>query len=226
MLELRQTLQEIEGALIAADPNEIANGDGGLQERKSAQTRVSILNATIHCLRQWGYAQTSTQLVAEKAEISRGAILHHYTTKADLIEAIIDYIEVQRLRTYISEIRALSDSERILEGKAMEIYWQLLKTPQSEAYMELQMASHTDEELRKLFLPKARRHDKMLLSVLPGIFPEWQATSIEDLQVAHDAVNAMLAGLSLNYDILTTKKRRVAVRQFMHRAVHMLRSRQ
>jgi len=51
---------------------------------RSASTRAKLLNATIECLYDLGYHQTSTVLVTERAKVSRGAMLHHFPTKADL----------------------------------------------------------------------------------------------------------------------------------------------
>ncbi|MEM8920951.1 MAG: helix-turn-helix domain-containing protein, partial [Pseudomonadota bacterium] len=65
-------------------PNGASSSEAGWQERKSGQTRLALLDAAVKCLSMSGYARTTTQLVAASAKISRGAMLHHYATKADL----------------------------------------------------------------------------------------------------------------------------------------------
>lgn len=71
------------------EPEGVAPEGPGWQQRKSAQTRVGILEAAIDRLAKHGYARTTTQMIAETAGVSRGAMLHHYPTKSELIKSII-----------------------------------------------------------------------------------------------------------------------------------------
>ena len=50
----------------------------GWQAEKSAMTRSAILEATIQCLLELGYANTTTALIANYAGVSRGAMMHHF----------------------------------------------------------------------------------------------------------------------------------------------------
>ena len=65
-------------ALAELEPEGLAADGNGWQQRKSAQTRVAILEAAIDCLAKHGYARTTTQLIAQVAEISRGAMLEDF----------------------------------------------------------------------------------------------------------------------------------------------------
>ena len=220
---INDVLAEIETTLTALNPD--AAGDGGWRERKSAQTRIMILDAAVHCLAKYGYAKTSTQFVAATAEVSRGAMLHHYATKAALISSVIDYIDAQRLRAIYEDVKKLTDEERIVEGKAFEITWRLMKTPEAQAHLELNMASRTDAALRKIFDKKSRRYKKITMEILPNIFPEWRDTPVADLELAHDVIQVALTGLSLHERLLDRKERRVALRKFVFDAVQRLRER-
>jgi AcrR family transcriptional regulator len=51
------------------------------QAERSAATRDALLDATIVCLVEDGYANTTTSRVAERAGVSRGAHLHHFQTR-------------------------------------------------------------------------------------------------------------------------------------------------
>ena len=59
---------------------------------RTAATRAKLLKATIDCLYELGYHQTSTVVVTERAKVSRGAMLHHFPTKADLMMAASEHI--------------------------------------------------------------------------------------------------------------------------------------
>src|ERR1700682_1902920 len=53
------------------------------QAERSATTRDALLDATIACLVEDGYANTTTSRVAERAGVSRGAHLHHFQTRRE-----------------------------------------------------------------------------------------------------------------------------------------------
>src|SRR5439155_19309262 len=57
------------------------------QEERSAATREALMDATIDCLVDYGYAGTTTTRVAARARLSRGAQMHHFQRKAPLVVA-------------------------------------------------------------------------------------------------------------------------------------------
>lgn len=222
--KVKHTLAEFETVLTELDPNEILIEETGLQGRKSAQTRLALLDATIVCLAKIGYTQTSTQLVAQTAKVSRGAMLHHYPTKLDLISATIDHIEIKRLRQFHREVKKLTERQRIEQGYGLEIYWRILNTKESDAFLELSVASRTDRTLQGIFDKKVARYDELRLDVLPSVFPEWEGTSREDLQLARDMITATLTGLRVNHRIMKKRSRRVALRHFLFESILTLKS--
>src|ERR1700742_1428366 len=60
------------------------------QAERSATTREALLDATVACLIEDGYAHTTTSRVAERAGVSRGAHLHHFQTRSALVAPAID----------------------------------------------------------------------------------------------------------------------------------------
>src|SRR5436190_7873697 len=71
-------------------------------EERSATTRRKLIEAAIHCLRTYGYAATSTTLVVEMAKLSRGAMLHQFGTKVDLMLAVAEHV-VEAQNRFIAE---------------------------------------------------------------------------------------------------------------------------
>ena len=57
------------------------------QAQKSAMTRDRILDAAINCFVELGYTNVTTAKVASSAGVSRGAMLHHFPSKTELIQA-------------------------------------------------------------------------------------------------------------------------------------------
>src|SRR5947208_10806802 len=76
---------------------------------RSARTRDKLMRATIECLYELGYDRTSTVLVTKRAGVSRGAMLHQFPSKADLMMAASDYIRVQRREAHVSALEGLDD---------------------------------------------------------------------------------------------------------------------
>ena len=163
--------------------------DAGLQQRKSAETRLAILDAAIKCLAGSGYARTTTQLIAKVAKVSRGAMLHHYATKQALIEAVTDYAFYRHMERFTTAIAALSEQARTEENSGIRIDWQIYQSQEYSAYLELMVAARTDEGLRAMFIPKARRHDRVWREQLVRVFPEW-AEDLDRLERVRRLVQA------------------------------------
>ena len=54
------------------------NIGAGWQAEKSALTRQAILEAAVRCFVQHGYTNTTTAMIAEEGDVSRGAMMHHF----------------------------------------------------------------------------------------------------------------------------------------------------
>ncbi len=204
-----------------ADPSLIIESDVGHQEKKSAKMRLLILQATVKCLIEKGYAKTSTQLVADTAGVSRGALLHHYPNRMALVSATIDYVKARRGKAFISRSLELSEYERTVEGKSIEVYWEVSQTDEAQALLEFAIAARNDEALQALYLPKIK--NKAWLHSIRNIFPEWKDADIKALDKATDLIDTFIVGLNIQRDVLGTHSRRIALRQFVFEAVEKFR---
>ncbi|TWH44560.1 TetR family transcriptional regulator [Rhodococcus rhodochrous J38] len=72
------------------------------KQDRSRATRRRLLEATIDCLAESGWAATTVSVVAERAGVSRGATQHHFPTREDLITASLEFMfdsRIERVRT-------------------------------------------------------------------------------------------------------------------------------
>ena len=208
----------IAGLAALFEPENLNPTGAGWQQRKSAQTRIGILEAAIDCLAAHGYARTTTQLVAETAGISRGAMLHHYPTKGLLIQAIVAYCFYKRMEMLADGVRDIGEMQRVQEFAGLEILWRSFFTREHRAYLELAIASRTDAELRENFVPQAHRFTRIWRDAGVRIFPEW-AGDPERLARASDLVEAVLEGAALNHEMWDAPERTARLRAFLRQLV-------
>jgi AcrR family transcriptional regulator len=66
------------------------------QGERTRAMRARLMEATLELLVEKGYGGTTTTLVSERAGVSRGAQLHHFPTKSDLVVATIVHVTEKR----------------------------------------------------------------------------------------------------------------------------------
>lgn len=116
------------------------------QEERTRAMRQRLLESTVECLVEDGWSGTSTTLVSQRAGVSRGAQLHHFPTKNDLVLAAVEHL---------SELRGDELREAALElpsGKrrtraVLEMFAGHFTSPVFTAALELWVAARTDEVL-------------------------------------------------------------------------------
>lgn len=165
------------------------------QEERSASTQNLLLDATIGCLVELGYAGATTTAICERAGVSRGAQLHHYPTKAQLVSGAIERLFERRHREFRESLEEEPDLTRALEG-----LWAIYTSDTFYAWAELLIASRTDAALRKrlrkvddAFFAQAVLTCRRLLGIETG----------DDLRVGALArlTLSVLDGLALNHTL-------------------------
>jgi len=110
--------------------------------------RERLLEATVACLVEYGYAGTTVTRIAERAGVTRGAQVHHYRTKDDLVTAAVTHLAGKSAEFGWSQIeRAATAADPV--GELLDILWQMHQGPTFTATVELWVAARTDDELRK-----------------------------------------------------------------------------
>jgi AcrR family transcriptional regulator len=117
------------------------------QEERRTATRAALLDATIDCLIEDGYSATTTNKIVARAGVSRGAQVHHFPTKAELVAQAIRHLAAKRQEELISELPTLPTGAKRLDA-ALDLMWHQHSGPLFQAAMELWVAARTDPELR------------------------------------------------------------------------------
>jgi AcrR family transcriptional regulator len=165
------------------------------QAERSAATRVRLLDATIDCLIELGWSGTSTTEVVRRAGVSRGAQVHHYPTKEDLVLAAVEHLCTRRMGEYRAAIERLPAHERTL-ATSVDLLWSVWSGPTLEAWLEIVLASRTQPGLRARFVEFEHRFFDAAL----GLFQETQPDMTADPEFARLALRfafCVLDGLAV-----------------------------
>ena len=67
---------------------------------KSRRTRARILDAAMRLFAEIGYHAATNAMIADAANLTRGAMLYHFASREELVEAAIAHIEIERARLF------------------------------------------------------------------------------------------------------------------------------
>lgn len=127
---------------------------GPNKERRDL-TRIRLLEAAVGCLFELGYAATTTTRVVERAGYTRGAILHHFPTKVDLmLETALHIIDSQN--AFRASLRDTVAPAREQLEQYVDVMWASWDRPHAFALLEIMMGVRGDPELAERF-PKIKR---------------------------------------------------------------------
>ncbi|CNF37621.1 TetR family transcriptional regulator [Mycobacterium tuberculosis] len=116
--------------------------------------RQRLLEATIDALVDKGYSGTTTLEVQKRAGVSRGALLHHFSSRTELILAAVEYLLRERLIELQATAKPPPHEERL--GWAVRTIWSTFDGPLFSASLELWLAARNDPELLAALLPQER----------------------------------------------------------------------
>ncbi|EWM11806.1 transcriptional regulator, TetR family [Kutzneria sp. 744] len=117
------------------------------QADRSRETRRKLMEATVDCLVEHGWSGTTTTQVAERAGVSRGAQLHHFRTRNELVTAAVEYVgheSAEQLLRESERVTAAPDRTRAV----VELVVDFFASPMFTAALELWVAARTDPELK------------------------------------------------------------------------------
>jgi AcrR family transcriptional regulator len=138
------------------------------QRERRDETRTKLLDATLTCLRELGYARTTTTEIVQRAGVSQGALFKHFASKAALLSAAVEQLFTE----------LVADYEQIFAGMprdashAFDLLWEFFTGPKLSIAFELYLAGRTDEALRAALEPVVRAHRAQLIAHARVLFPE------------------------------------------------------
>jgi AcrR family transcriptional regulator len=179
------------------------------QAQKSAMTRDRILDAAINCFIELGYTNVTTAKVASSAGVSRGAMLHHFPSKTELIQVAVEYLHDKLLQDYTQRVAGISTS---LKGRdrrraGLDAYWEHLTGDLFVVYHELCVASRTDPELKSILENSQQLFEQHVRESNTVQFAEWDDRGDRFL-LAMDVTKFLMEGMAAG-QLMTNREERV-----------------
>lgn len=162
--------------MIGQPPTEASADSREARPQTRAQQRVatrqSIIEATIDCLVEDGYAELTTRRIAERAGIAQSTLMHHFETRESLlVEAVITValrLAEQALdRIDLGALRTPEHREAVLDEA-----WIEFTSPQALAAAQLWAAVWNEPELAPALRELEERLTGIIINTAAALFPE------------------------------------------------------
>lgn len=124
-------------------------------QARSIATREKLIRAALDVIYDVGYNSASTPEFSRRAGVSRGALLHHFPTRSDIIIAAMEELLGEGTRE-IREVAAKVALKEVSLGDFVEFLWLLFSDRFFFISLEFINEARTDHELRTRMIPVVR----------------------------------------------------------------------
>jgi AcrR family transcriptional regulator len=166
-----------------------------VQERGLA-TRAALLDAALEVLIERGHAGTTTIEVARRAGVSRGAQLHHFPTRAELLTALVEYLFERRTADFRKAFANIPPGEDQIDA-GVDVMWSLFEGPMFTAWVEVWLAARTDPELQTAVVEMDRRVTEVIRATTAELFPPGEGFDPDTMELARNFSFIVMDGLAL-----------------------------
>ncbi|AKC10543.1 TetR/AcrR family transcriptional regulator (plasmid) [Agrobacterium tumefaciens] len=139
------------------------------QAERSEETRKKLCQAALDAMNEVGYGRFSTEDVALRANVSRGALTHQFPSRNALIIAAFDYLIVSWETDWLDFI--VKNERRLSPDEVTDFLWdRLFQAGNYIASLEIMLASRNDDELgngiREIMVKWASSRDNAIATLL------------------------------------------------------------
>jgi len=191
-----------------------------IRAEQHAETHEKLLEAAVQVLIDEGVARTTTLEVQKRAQASRGALLHHFPTRADLLSATVARLVQMNEQAVWYEAEAVSGMPDPIE-RTIRTLANAYAHPSFVAELELWAVARTDTALRES-LREAERlarnsRDRVLARLFAPLADNPRTTLVGEL------TTEFIRGLALSTILRTDlAKREKLIREWIGVAQLML----
>jgi AcrR family transcriptional regulator len=181
------------------------------QQQRREETRRALLDAAVESLIEVGFSHTTTLEVQRRAGVSRGALLHHFPSKAELLVAAVDHLAEMRAKELKAFAQQLpperpSDADPARDAApgadprsevVLDLLWQCFSGAFFQVAMELRTAARTDPELRSVLIVAERSLRDRIVAQSRSLFGR-QVAEHPGLERALDLTLQLMIGAAMS----------------------------
>ena len=143
---------------------------GMTQAERRATTQLRLLEAAIDTIADVGYLNATTPEIARRAGVSRGAQLHHFPTRSDLVGAALNHSMHRRLAEYGVLVEQVPPGrERV--ARAIDLLWTTFQDKDCAVWIEVGVAARRDDDLRPHVEAASELHRQRVEELFGRLFP-------------------------------------------------------
>lgn len=165
------------------------------QAERRATTRRILLDATIEMLMDSGLSTCSLAAVAKRAEMTTGAVQHHFKTKAELMRAVIAERLFAADESYdwdgIVDLSVAKRCERMIAHQ-----WKFYQNPKYLAIWDIILGARTEHLIQNEIREWQRSGTRSFERAIVKTFPDQHLTQA-DVSAVQYFLNGHLRGLAL-----------------------------
>jgi AcrR family transcriptional regulator len=156
------------------------------------KSRQAILKAALRLFAHKGYAETTTEDIAQKVGISKGLIYNYFPSKEKILEHLIDAF-VARIVPVMPLVEGDQPTAKYLEAMIRGWFTELRTNPD---LIKLGVQFHTDTGLKKLVRKKQAELEKEYVVLFEEVF---RRLGSSDPVVDTLLLESIMDGVGLNY---------------------------
>ena len=140
----------------------------GRAQPRGDRTRDAIIEETVRCINEEGFATASANHIAERAGVTWGVIQYHFGDRNGLLSAVVSQ-GFRRFRHAIQSVSVPDGMSRQRVDAVVEAAWSAFSSPESRASLEILISARTGQnQARVAELEHMARDMRGLSSVLMG----------------------------------------------------------
>jgi len=167
------------------------------QAQRRHVTRTALLDASIEVLVQRGSRGFTTTEVCRRANLSQGSLFKHFTTKDDLLAAVVGALFAQLRTEYELRFDAIAPNERSMSS-ALALLWEQMSDERLHAAFDLYTDARTDPILQRSLQPVVTSHVDNIFELGRDLLGELGGTPDVGTRAVIELAILSMQGLMLN----------------------------
>lgn len=190
------------------------------QRERTEETKERLIEAATRVLMELGGQGATVAAICRRAEVTSGAIQHHFGSKEGLMTAVVERL-FRPFEIGQDEDAGASGTLQERIERLVDYYWSIYDDPSYAAVAELLLASRFDATLQQMLTAMRARHYEAQERYVAARFPEITLSGAERRRVVGLA-NDLMRGAAIRRLFEQTRGDGAAIRA---EAVRMIASR-